>query len=268
MWKKTKMLGTVFVSLLSAPSAFAEGIEAPRIEIRGGVVFTDNESKVRLDSETLGEGTTINMEDDFAFDPTKSVLSLDGQYRFGESRRHYVSGSYFAINRSSTGTIDEVVQFGDEVVPINATLDSNLDIQVLKLGYNHVFSRSSEYEIAGYIGIQSNKIDVDLVEQGQSDSIGYSKDVLLPAIGIRGSRKLSDKLSVHASLDGMSIKLGERKGDLLDAKLALEYDVTDQFGVGLGYEFIKVDASKGDADFRPMLDWAHDGVSIYGIAKF
>ena len=82
-------------------------------------------TEIRLDSEILGEGTTLNFENlGLAADKTIPTLAFQWQI----AKRHRVGVRWQDINRSSTTTVEGDIQWGDIIIPVDATLGLDVDI--------------------------------------------------------------------------------------------------------------------------------------------
>ena len=60
---------------------FAQPDLDDRFSVSLGAFITTRDTDTRLDSNTLGKGTTINLEEDLGLDTSDSVFRLDSHYR-------------------------------------------------------------------------------------------------------------------------------------------------------------------------------------------
>ena len=112
---------------LSSPQqpgpALAESVEWHRVGLSvGAALFADFETEIRVDSATLGRGSKIALEDGLDLDSDTEIGRADGFYRF--NRKHRIDASYFNIERDSTLTINQQLQIGDAVFPINTSVNA------------------------------------------------------------------------------------------------------------------------------------------------
>jgi len=71
-----------------------------RASIVLGAFITDRQSNTRLDSDSGGDGTDIDMEDDLGLESSTNVARLGGYVWLG--RRHRLDGAYFDLSRSAS----------------------------------------------------------------------------------------------------------------------------------------------------------------------
>ncbi len=87
-----------------------------------GAFFVEEDTEVRLSSDTLGTGTKFSFQDDLGLDEDDEAVRLAGYYRF--KPRHRIEFSYFKISRDGRATVLRDIIFDDEVA--------------LGIGYNDV----------------------------------------------------------------------------------------------------------------------------------
>ena len=61
-------------------------------------------------------------------------------------RRHRISYGYFSLSRNSNLVLDEEIQFGDEIFPVNAVVESDFRTQFAQLGYSFSFLARDKIE--------------------------------------------------------------------------------------------------------------------------
>ncbi len=137
--------------MLSLPVRAAETenvwMKNDRGSIGIGAFFVEEDTKVRLSSDTLGTGTKFSFQDDLGLDEDDEAVRLVGHYRF--SPRHRINFGYFKISSDATTTVLRDIIFDDEVA--------------LGIGYNDV---SLEAE---------DKKDQDELDWDYDGFFGYAK---------------------------------------------------------------------------------------------
>ena len=74
--------GVLLAVLTTASMPVAADPWSNALEIRGGAVVMDIDSSFRVDSRSLGKGTTIDAEDDLGLDDDDSVFRGELAWRF------------------------------------------------------------------------------------------------------------------------------------------------------------------------------------------
>ncbi len=142
-------LTPILLILTLAPPGVAAEIGSERFVISLGAFITDRDTSTRVDSSTLGRGTTIVLEDDLGLDSSQTVFRIDGHFRIAE--RHRLDFSVFDLSRDSTWTIDQNIQYGDEVFLADTTIDSNFDLNIYKIAYTY----SIWWTEHGFLGVDA-----------------------------------------------------------------------------------------------------------------
>ncbi len=83
-------------------------------------------TEIRLDSEALGRGTTLNFEDDLDLDPSKTIPTLSFEWQI--ARKHKLGVRWQDISRDSSSQALTEIHWGDEIIPIDADISLGFDI--------------------------------------------------------------------------------------------------------------------------------------------
>ncbi len=193
-----KILSALAAALiLYVPTASAQEEDFDHFSISLGVFFTDRANKTQLNG-TLGDsGTVVDLEADLGLDRSDTVFRIDGYYRFNE--RHRIDISVFDLGRTKTKVIDEEIEWGDTLYPINTSIASEFDLAIYKLAYTWSFMRRDK----GYLGLTAGLYIASFGTELSAEDIGsVESDTLtapLPVVGLRGQYDISEKFSFLAS---------------------------------------------------------------------
>ena len=247
--------------LALAPLGVAAELGSERFVISLGAFITDRDTSTRVDSNTLGRGTTVVLEDDLGLDSSQTVFRLDGHVRTAE--RHRINFSVFDLSRDSTRTIDQDIQFGDEVFSVNTSIDSNFDLDIYKIAYTYSVWRTEH----GFLGVDAGIHVADLVETLSAPSAGQFQlkalTAPLPVIGIRGEYYFTPKLRLAGAAEYFALEYNDIKGRLADIYLGMDYKVMDKLGLGIAYNYVTVDIDAAKSELSGGLDWQYDGFLLY-----
>ena len=173
---------TLILPMLTlAPLGVAAETGSERFAISLGAFITDRNTKTRFDSSTLGRGTTIVLEDDLGLDSTQTVLRLDGYVRFAE--RHRLDFSVFDLSRDSTSTIDQDIQYGDEVFPVDTTVNTSFDLDIYKIAYTYSIWSNDHGFLGADFGLHAADLDIALSEPSAGQMEVASVIAPMPVVG-------------------------------------------------------------------------------------
>ena len=249
--------------LLSAPSvavADESEDEFDKFSVSAGVFFTDRQSKTRVRG-SLGEGTNVDLEGDLGLDRNDVVFRLDSYYRFNE--RHRIDLSVFDLSRDKTRVIEEEIEWGDTVYPINARIKAEFDLAIYKLAYTWSFMRRER----GYLGLTGGFYIASFGASLREAQLGsVESDNLtapLPVVGLRGEYDLSDKWKLRASAELFALEYEEYDGSLVDFYAGIDYQLWEHAAIGLGVNSVTIDVGIDRERFDGELNWKYDGALLF-----
>jgi opacity protein-like surface antigen len=135
---------------------------------------------------------------------------------------------------------------------------------MFKVDYSYSFVRDSKWDLWGSFGFQV--LDLDLSRQdpaAQADSSSVSQRTHLPVLGLGGEYNLSSNWNLKGGIRYFDGSIGDWGGNLLDAKLSLEYSAFDRMGIGLSYDLMTIGLDRNKADSQDYYGLHYDGVGIY-----
>jgi hypothetical protein len=201
---------------------------------------------IRLDSELLGEGTSLSFEDDLGLPDKEAVPSLSFEWQFG--RRHRLGVRWQDIKRDSTTQVLEEIEWGGEIIPIEANVTLGFDIRTLSIDYTY-FPWVKERWAAGFgLGFRV----MDLTTTLTVDNIELEEQVNgtapLPYINFGYRRMLGERWRVKAEVGWLEVKIGDVEGGQYIGRLAGEYITSKRWGFGAALNYSNVDVDWANID--------------------
>jgi hypothetical protein len=224
-----------------------------------GAFFPSTATQAQLTSNSTGLGTSVNLEETFDMDRSKTVPSFYGRWRINQRWR--IDAEYFQFNRSSDRVIDREIIWGDQTFPINTQVSSKFNFSDLRVSAGYSFFRTPDKELGVGLGLHMAAYDVSLSTPASG---GEGQDVLapLPVLSIYGNFALTDRWAVGTRLDRFSLSYDKFSGSLTNLALDIQYQPFRHVGFAFGYRglFIKaeVEGDRVTGEFRqtfsgPML---------------
>jgi hypothetical protein len=239
-----------------------------------GSFILNSDTEIRFDGDT-GRGTPIDWEQTFGGgDSTR--FRIDGHWRFGDTDRHKVRFMWFNSTRTGSRTIDEDIEFGDQVYPVNAKVNSEFSFDIYELAYEYAFLKRDTYELDGTIGVHLASLGMGLKAKA-ADSGGAlivdvkregTIDAPLPVIGLRGIWQLPHHFSIDAGAQFFSLSIDQYDGSLQDYRVMLNWQPKKWLGFGLGYNQFDVDLDVDGDKFNGNLNWKYNGPMLSYSAVF
>jgi hypothetical protein len=243
MRRDVAILIAALVVSIAVPVA-AQGVSEPlfdRFNFKLEGSFVNLSTEIRLDSEYLGEGTSLTFEDDLGLSSGEVVPSLSFEWQLG--RRHRLGVRWQDVDRSSTAQALTEIQWGDEVIPIEANIGLAFDITTYAVDYTYYPWIKERW--AGGFGIGFRVLDITTVLVVEEIELDEQVNVSapIPYINFEYRRMLGEHWRMKAGLGWLDLTIGDISGSQYLGRMAFEY-ITDRrwgFGAAINLSTINVD---------------------------
>ena len=123
---------TVLQSNIDTPSQDYDVADLPwyarRFKVTAGAFFPVNNTQIQVGTNNGNHGTEIDLENDLGF--SKSSSSFMGTFDWRISRRSRLGFEFFALDRSSSKTLEKQIDFGEHTYNINTRVTAMFDVQI------------------------------------------------------------------------------------------------------------------------------------------
>ncbi|MFH6993473.1 hypothetical protein [Flavobacterium sp. FlaQc-48] len=265
---------TVLQNDLNAPASPQDDDDLPwharRFKVTAGVFFPVNNTQIQVGSNNGNHGTEIDLEDDLGF--SKSSTSFMGTFDWRISRRSRLGFEFFALDRSSTKTLEKEIDFGEHTYNINTRVTALFDVQIARIAYGYAFLSKPKYEVGLLIGTHvlfadlALRVDANQASLEYRDSFNFTAP--LPDVGVWGEFVLAKRWGLYANANYFAIKIDNIDGRIVSYNLAISYNVHQNFSLTAGYTGLnfKVDAIK--ERLNGDLKWGYNGPTITAAYAF
>lgn len=274
MTRTRHLAKAVFLTtLIAMPMTAAVAGEMPgrwkRAELSVGAYLATFGSDFRADSDDLGAGTSIDLERQLDLDDEIAAWRADGYWRF--FNRHRLELGYYDLSRDGERTLDEQIQFGDEVFDAGVNVESDFDFRVGKVAYAYSLIQNDQWDAALSLGVTAIQlraaIEGEVFVGNQSLNAGTETKKTIAPIPVLGGRvwyAFADNWTARLKGDIFKLDIGKYEGSLYDAELALDYDLTDAFGVTLGYNYVNIDVDKTGGSYDLSVGYDYSAIILAG----
>lgn len=263
--------------LVASPAALAEGapdLLTDSFQVALGTFAISSEPTVQLNGE-VSTGDRVNFDEELGGGDAQR-FRLDSHWRFGDTGRHKLKLIGFSASRDNKRTIDEEFEWGGDVYPVDAKLESEFKFSVIELAYEYAFWKREKYEIGGSIGLHYTSLDASLKAKAETSGgtltadldNSASVDAPLPVIGLRGMWNLTHNFWLDVTGQFFALSIDEYDGNLQDYRVLFTWQPKKWAGVGVGYNRFEVDVDVDKDSFNGSLDWTYSGPIIYYSVSF
>jgi hypothetical protein len=282
---KASRLGSLLAAAFLAAPVFAQTSSSDYLQRRGmderfrvdlGGFFQTFDTTVSLYNSAGTAGTSINLEN-LGQDTHKTTFAADGYWRFGRHGR--LDFAYRGWNRSASHTLDKDFVVGDVTYHAGAQLDTKLRSTVAELYYSYSFINNGDLEFGLGLGVSSywNAFEASgtgtLSGAGQSGSASFqteSRNLVapIPALKAYFAYSLFPRFFARAAYKGITGTIDGYHGEMNDFRGGLDYCFTQNFGVGLLYQYTKMSFSHAGESLALAIDYKYSGPLAYVIIAF
>jgi hypothetical protein len=248
------------------------GVLYQRFKVAAGGFAAFFSTNLRLDSEELGIGTEISLEDDLGFTSNKFDFRGFGYYRFG--KRHKIKFGYFSLSRNSRKVLDEEIQFGDETFDVDTEIEANFRSGIPSLGYNFSFVARPKVEAWAGIGLSAMFTKTGIEAVGSVDDepvngVSETEDVTLPiaTFGLGVAWNPVASLILGGSFGGLYVKISDIEAGIGEAVLSAEYYIFRNLGLGAAFNWVKLGAKNTGGNTFDVT-YRYSGFLIYLAGVF
>lgn len=241
-----------------------------RFKVTAGAFFPVNNTQIQVGTNNGNHGTEIDLEDDLGF--SKSSASFLGTFDWRISRRSRLGFEFFALNRSSSKSLERQIDFGEHTYNVNTRVSALFDVQIARIAYGYAFLSKPKYEAGLLIGAHVLFADLGLrVEANQAiaeyrDNFNFTAP--LPDIGVWGEFVLAKRFGLYVNANYLALKIDDIDGRILSYNLAVSYNVHQNFSLQAGYTGLNFKVDTVKERLNGYLKWGYNGPTISAAYTF
>lgn len=248
----------------SSSSTMSEYEPPHRFGLWVGLFLPTFTSEAQVTSQTLGLGSTVNLEQSFQLPKNETLLRLDAYFRF--SKHHSIYAGYYTSSREGTTEVTTEIQIGDLIIPVNSQAYAKNDISLLKFGYRYSIVNSEDFESG--LGLGFSVLFYKLFVENKSNIRENTEDIdetlPIPVFNFYTVYNIWTRLFLSVYLDLFGVNLGTYDGSLTDFGVGVTYRFFNNFAAGIDYNVYKLDVHVEKSNgFDGVIDYLHKGIAIY-----
>jgi len=267
----------VLLLSVATPAAAQRGYEPlfDKFNLRLEGSWIASSTSMRLDSELLGRGTELDFEDDLDLDGSSTIPSLAFDWQI--AKRHKLGVRWQDLGRDSTSQALEEINWGDEVIPVNANITLSFDITQYFVDYAY-FPWVKESWAAGFgLGVRVMEMSATLAweEEDLEGSTEAQGTGPLPYLYFEYRRLFSDNWRFVAGLGWLQVKVEDIDGGQWVGRAGIEYLLGEHWGFGAAFNLATIDVDwkgletpSGESLYTGAIDMDVSDVSLFARFRF
>lgn len=238
-----------------------------RFSLRGGLLFTEHRTVARVDAESAGTGTTVDVERELGLDEWTRDLRLDAALRLG--RRHQVQAGYVSFSRRGSTTLVRRIRWGDAVFEVDVDVASAIDVTLIPVAYRLAVILDEHLDVGLSAGVFAVLADAGVSAPVAGVTERGSTEFPLPVVGVDATADLGKGFFLTGGARYFALEIDGVEGSWREFRSAVEYFPLRRFGVGFGHRFISLEADGTEGvHTRPegtllFLDYQFSGPHVY-----
>jgi outer membrane protein len=252
--------------IFRTPDYDGELFRAGGFEFRLGIYGNQTDSRIIQRPVEGGPPEEIDVEDVLGVNRRKSIIHMEGIYRFAHFHRLEIG--YFNLGRDSDNTLLTDVRLGDELFPAGTRIDVDAELRVTKLAYGFSLMNDAQKELGILAGVHITNYEAVVVAPDSGQRSETSINTPLPVIGAFGSVALGPRTDLSANLQLFRMEFDHYSGSLNTFYLGLAHYFTDSIGAGIGYNLYLMNLDSADDDLRGSLKIRHHGPIVFASFNF
>ena len=229
-----------------------------------GAFFANVDSRLDLGTEALSG--SVDGEDALGLDDNPLVWRIDAFWRI--TKRNRLDFMYYDLSRDGRKTIGVTIDDPEGgTIPIGTESKTKFDFRLAKVSWAYAFYKDDRMEFAGGLGAYILSVDFKLEADGKKiEDTAFTYP--LPAFTLRGAFAITDKFMLRQNVDWFYLAYKDFTGNIVDIGINLDYDFWKYCGIGIGYNFMYMEASKNKDDFLSEIKMSYGGLLLYGKLYF
>jgi len=233
-----------------------------------GVFFPDRNFEIHVDGSIAGRNPDIDFENEFGLNRSDEVLAIDFGWRFG--KKWSLLTQYFESSGSRSAVLDEDIEWNDVVFGQGSNVVAGQEFSLVRVFFGRQFDTSERHDFgvgAGFHWLEIGAfIQGDILVSGAPNEFrreSVKAEFPLPNVGVWYRYSLSPKWALRSRFDYLSVDIGDYSGSLVNGSLGFNYQLFDNFGVGLSYNIFELDLGITRTDWRGDVVSRYEGLYVY-----
>jgi outer membrane scaffolding protein for murein synthesis (MipA/OmpV family) len=265
IWSAT--LGLAYNADIFQPREYdGSAPDVPQFDFKVGAFQDRIDSEVTRDTSNGVPGFAVDIEEILGAPGEKTVLQLDGTLRLGHY--HRIEMGFFELTRDAVVTLENDINFGDEIFVAGTEVDSRTNAKTLTISYGYSVIRDAQKELGVMAGVHFTGFETNIASTTTGQVERSKAETPLPVLGAFASLFLREKLTFNAKLQIFRTDFDGYEGSLNYGTFDLQRRIGESFSVGLGYSYYSMKLTSSDSNVNGYLQVRHHGPVAFFTAGF
>lgn len=267
------LLPSTLLTLLPMVSSDALALGDETFTLVVGGSLSQFNSEIMVNGKVRDNNARIDLEDDLDLDEDIDFVVAKAVWRFYD--RHRISVEYNPFSRKSQVTLDEDLEFEDNVIHAGGDVSTESRFRIFDINYIYSFYQTPELEIGVSGGIywvdftfETNasafiEDENGTLEYDDSYSNSVKSDLPLPLLGVYLNYQLAKNWELYSGLRYFDAEFDAYNGSIVNLVAGIDYSLMDHLAVGLSVASFDLKAGADENNFNGELGWEYSGAQLY-----
>jgi hypothetical protein len=237
-----------------------------------GLFYPDRHLDLRVNGSLTGINDEIDFDERLRFEDAGDVFAAELSWRF--RGRWSVVGQFFESTDSRRAVLEEDIEWGNVVFGAGSNAAVGTEFSLTRIFFGRQLDTSKAHDIG--IGGGVHWLDIGAFIEGTILINGtpaaarrsVSADAFLPNIGAWYRYSISPRWALRARADLLDADIGDYNGRMVNLALGLNFRAFEHVGIGLNYNYFKLDVTIDKSDWRGSIETVYDGVYVYASVYY
>ncbi len=155
--------------------------DVPQFDFKVGAFQDRIDSEVTRDTSNGVPGFAVDIEEILGAPGEKTVLQLDGTLRLGHY--HRIEMGFFELTRDAVVTLENDINFGDEIFVAGTEVDSRTNAKTLTISYGYSVIRDAQKELGVMAGVHFTGFETNIASTTTGQVERSKAETPLPVLG-------------------------------------------------------------------------------------
>ncbi|HTO76746.1 MAG TPA: hypothetical protein VMQ61_11790 [Thermoanaerobaculia bacterium] len=274
-----KLLGAAIAAgLLAAAPARAQfpGDVPETFRLRLGGIFASLDTTASLSNSNVPDAS-FDLNKLLGQPDHKTTFRGDGYWNF--AGRSYLDFGFLSFTNDASKMISQDIHFGDATYTAGAQVASENKQRYIYGAYRYELFKTPSFHLGLSLGVSYTTLHAQVSASagvvgpnGPINGVTTTREaevnLPVPLIGAETEVRIAGPVSIGAWVRAFKANISPYSGSMVDAMAHVDWYIVNNFGLGVGYEYNRINIEKTKDTGTTKLDFRYNGPRLYLTMTF
>ena len=271
--KKIRTCSSLIALVLTMPGIAAEAEDIHPLMTSKywgnvGVYFSSRDFYTSVNGSIANITRGIDFESSAGLDDRPDLFMAEFGWQFAP--KWGVALQYFESERSASKTLSDAIEWQDLVFDVGVRVDAETSVEITRLFFARQFRDKGPHSLRLGAGIHWLSLGASVAGEATLNDLStefrrsvVKTEIPMPNIGAWYRYSSSRKWMFNLRADWLSASVDKYQGRIWNAAAGVNFSPWDHFGLGLSYQFFRLDGEIKEDRWRGEVRTSFTGPYIY-----